>query len=120
LKPEDTHPPPDHPHDGKEEMKIVIALFATIVAADAFTSSVVRKSARVPSISASTEVTTGIPLKEKIAEELGLPCEEECGMDSYPNMPPSVHPGVVTGQALVDLLNDAKTRGEYICGMCIF
>jgi fructose-bisphosphate aldolase class II len=96
-------------------MKIVIALFATIVAADAFTSSV-RKSARVPSISASTEATTGIPLKEKIAEELGLPCEEECGMDSYPNMPPSVHPGVVTGQALVDLLNDAKTRGEYICG----
>jgi fructose-bisphosphate aldolase class II len=93
--------------------KIVIALFATIVAADAFTSGV-RNSARVPSISASTEATTGIPLKEKIADELSLPCDEECGMDNYPNMPPSVHPGVVTGQALVDLLNDAKTRGEYI------
>lgn len=92
-------------------VKIVIALFATIVAADAFTSGV-RNFARVPSICASTEATRGIPLKEKIAIELGLPCEEECGMDSYPNMPPSVHPGVVTGQALVDLLNDAKTRGK--------
>ena len=32
---------------------------------------------------------------------------------AYPNLPASVQPGVVTGQALMDLLNDAKTRG---CG----
>jgi len=53
-------------------------------------------------------------LNEKMAEELGTPCEDECAMDSYPNMPPSVHPGVVTGQAMVDLLNHAKENGYAI------
>jgi len=32
----------------------------------------------------------------------------------YPNLPPSVQPGVVTGQALMDLLDDAKNRGYAI------
>jgi hypothetical protein len=81
-------------------MKFVIAVFATIVmgsGADAFTAGV-RRSARVASVS----------VKDKIAGELDIPCEEECALESYPNM----HPGVVTGQALVDLLEDAKKRGE--------
>lgn len=85
-------------------MKFVIAVLATIVmgsGADAFTAGV-RMSARVASVS----------VNDKIAGELDIPCEEECALESYPNMPPSVHPGVVTGQALVDLLEDAKTRGE--------
>ena len=85
-------------------MKFVIAVLATIVmgsGADAFTAGV-RMSARVVSVS----------VNDKIAGELDIPCEEECALESYPNMPPSVHPGVVTGQALVDLLEDAKTRGE--------
>ena len=29
----------------------------------------------------------------------------------YPNLPASVHPGVLTGQAVLDLLDDAKRRG---------
>ena len=29
----------------------------------------------------------------------------------YPNLPPSVTPGVLTGQAVTDLLEDAKKRG---------
>ena len=33
---------------------------------------------------------------------------------AYPNLPPSVHPGVLTGQAVTDLLNDAKARGYAI------
>jgi hypothetical protein len=33
---------------------------------------------------------------------------------SYPNLPPSVKPGVVTGQALLDLLEDAKQKGYAI------
>jgi len=33
---------------------------------------------------------------------------------AYPNLPPSVKPGVLTGQAVVDLLNDAKKRGYAI------
>jgi fructose-bisphosphate aldolase class II len=88
-------------------MKFVIAVLSTIVlgsGADAFTAGV-RKSARVASVS----------IKDKIAGELDLPCEDACALESFPNMPPSVHPGVVTGQALVDLLEDAKTRGELSC-----
>ena len=45
------------------------------------------------------------------SDEMGLPCVADCALPKYPNMPPSVHPGVVTGQALVDLLNDAKEKG---------
>merc|ERR1719164_1308 len=48
------------------------------------------------------------------SEELGIPCEGECALPSYPKMPQSVHPGVVTGQALTDLLEDAKTKGYAI------
>lgn len=50
-----------------------------------------------------------------IADEMGLPCEEECALDNFPNMPASVHPGVNTGQAQLDLLNHAKENGEYFC-----
>ena len=86
-------------------MKFGFAIFATIVlssGADAFTSSVSR----------SSRVSTS-SLQEKISEELDIPCEDECALESFPNMPPSVHPGVVTGQAMVDLLDHAKENGEY-------
>merc|ERR1719329_74023 len=53
-------------------------------------------------------------LREKMSSELGTPCEEECSMDSYPNMPASVHPGVLTGQAQFDLLKHAKENGYAI------
>jgi len=46
-----------------------------------------------------------------VADELGLPCEDECSLQSYPNLPDSVHPGVLSGQAMMDLLEDAKKKG---------
>merc|ERR1719453_1308330 len=48
------------------------------------------------------------------AEDMGIPCEGECDLPSYPNLPPSVHPGVLTGQALLDLLEHAKENGYAI------
>jgi len=87
-------------------MKFSAALFASIVlgsGADAFTAGV-RRSARVSSVS----------LRETISEELGTPCEDDCAIDSFPNLPSSVHPGVVTGQAMIDLLNHAKENGYAI------
>merc|ERR1719160_1089358 len=45
---------------------------------------------------------------------MGLPCVGDCALQSYPNMPASVHPGVVTGQACIDLLNHAKENGYAI------
>jgi fructose-bisphosphate aldolase class II len=84
-------------------MKFGFALFATTVlgsGADAFTSNVQRSSR--------------VRLQEKIADELGLPCDDECSLKSFPNLPESVHPGVVTGQAMVDLLEHAKHNGYAI------
>ena len=46
------------------------------------------------------------------ADELGIPCEDECALESFPNLPPSVHPGVLSGQAQMDLLQHAKENGE--------
>jgi fructose-bisphosphate aldolase, class II len=47
-----------------------------------------------------------------IADEFGIPCEEECAIERYPNLPESVHPGVLSGKALLDLLNHAKENGK--------
>jgi len=44
------------------------------------------------------------------SEDLGIPCEGDCEA-VYSKLPASVKPGVVTGQALVDLLDYAKEEG---------
>lgn len=49
-----------------------------------------------------------------ISKELGIPCEEECALACFPNLPESVHPGVLSGQAQVDLLMHAKENGYAI------
>ena len=46
-----------------------------------------------------------------MADELGLPCTD---IPAFPNLPASVHPGVVSGQAMMDLLADAKEKGEVL------
>lgn len=43
--------------------------------------------------------------------ELGIPCEEECALEKFPKLPASIYPGVLSGQAQVDLLNHAKENG---------
>lgn len=65
-----------------------------------------------------------------ISDELDIPCAEDCAMDSYPNMPASVHPGVLSGQAMLDLLDHAKENGTLtsflrrmwmrVCGSVLF
>merc|ERR1719353_2743265 len=47
---------------------------------------------------------------ETFSEELGMNCEGDCEA-VYSKLPKSVKPGVVTGQALVDLLDYAKSEG---------
>jgi len=48
-----------------------------------------------------------------VADGLGIPSPGSA-MTTYPNLPKSVHPGVVTGKALEDLMNDAKEKGYAI------
>eukprot|EP00428_Durinskia_dybowskii_P028131 CAMPEP_0170248496 /NCGR_PEP_ID=MMETSP0116_2-20130129/24043_1 /TAXON_ID=400756 /ORGANISM="Durinskia baltica, Strain CSIRO CS-38" /LENGTH=435 /DNA_ID=CAMNT_0010499389 /DNA_START=139 /DNA_END=1446 /DNA_ORIENTATION=+ len=53
------------------------------------------------------------PLK-KMSDDVGIPCEDECALESFPNLPESVHPGVLSGQAMMDLLKHAKENGYAI------
>lgn len=53
-------------------------------------------------------------LRGAMSDELDIPCEDECAMTSYKNLPASVHPGVVTGQAMFDLLKHARENGYAI------
>jgi hypothetical protein len=49
-----------------------------------------------------------------VSDELGVPCIMDDVLESYPKLPLTVHPGVVTGEALTDLLEDAKAKGYAI------
>ena len=57
---------------------------------------------------------SGSALNGAMSDELSIPCDDECAMTSYKNLPASVHPGVVTGQAMMDLLNHARENGYAI------
>jgi len=64
-------------------------------------------------LSASSSTKTASKKREgSMVDELGIPCEDECLIQSYPNLPESVHPGVLSGQAMMDLLQDAKKKGK--------
>jgi len=49
-----------------------------------------------------------------VTDELGIPCEDDCALERYPSLPESVHPGVLSGKAMVDLLEHAKENGYAI------
>jgi len=57
----------------------------------------------------SAITTSRVDLRSaSVSEDMGIICENECAISSYPKLPASVHPGVVTGQALMDLLEYAR------------
>jgi fructose-bisphosphate aldolase class II len=78
-------------------MRVAVAAFL-IVGAGAFAPSTFR-----------TRQSVSV---KGIANDIGIPCEEECALECFPNMPASVHPGVLTGQAMMDLLQHAKDNGK--------
>lgn len=67
---------------------------------------------------AANAFTTATPTRSNLhqlsggaSKELDLPCEDECAIEKYPNLPASVHPGVLSGQAQLDLLQHARENG---------
>lgn len=74
----------------------------------AFSRSSSSSNVRAPATVKSSSLLKGM------SEELDIPCEDECAMTSYPDLPKSVHPGVLSGQAMVDLLNHAKENGTCV------
>ena len=81
----------------------------------AFTTTSTSPSSAAVSGRAFAPRSSKILSAAKISEELDLPCDDECALSSYPNMPESVHPGVNTGQSMIDLLNHAKANGTLPC-----
>ncbi len=49
-----------------------------------------------------------------MSSDIGIPCEDECALESFPNLPETVHPGVLSGKAMVDLLQHAKDNGKCV------
>ena len=83
------------------KLVVVVLAYALVVATQAF----------APAVRARRPAAIVAPLNN-IADEFGIPCTDECALESYPSLPKSVHPGVVTGQAMIDLLNHAKENGK--------
>jgi fructose-bisphosphate aldolase class II len=95
----------------KISASIVSSLIVGSITANAFAPTNVAPLAfhsKAPSSDAVTETA----LSMSMSEELGIPCEDDCALESYADLPDSVHPGVLSGQAQVDLLNHAKENGK--------
>ena len=96
-------------------MKIAASIFSAFIAGTITASAFVAPSSNAPVAftrnSQELAIRGKTGLSEKMSEELDIPCDDECAMTSYPNLPESVHPGVLSGQAMVDLLEHAKENG---------
>jgi hypothetical protein len=62
----------------------------------------------------SSDVVANTALRGGMSGDVGIPCEAECALEKYPNLPESIHPGVLSGQAMMDLLRHAKENGACV------
>jgi len=83
-------------------MKISVAFLVLAASVEAFAPA-----------TAGRHSTTSLPMNG-MSNDVGIPCEDECALESFPNLPESIHPGVLSGQAMMDLLNHAKENGYAI------
>ena len=96
---------------------IVSAFVAGTISANAFVAphqspSLAFQRATTSSSSTTIASTQNVNTQLKsMSDELDIPCEDDCAIESYPKLPASVHPGVNTGQAMIDLLQHAKENG---------
>lgn len=84
-------------------MKFSFAVFLASAASSAYVN------AFAPSASGRVSPIT---MKGGMSDDVGIPCEGECALESFPNLPASVHPGVLSGQPMMDLLQHAKDNGK--------
>jgi fructose-bisphosphate aldolase class II len=98
-------------------MKIASSILGSILLGTITASAFVTPTSNSPVAFHRSNVDytqSGSTLKGAMSDELNIPCDDECAMTSYKNLPASVHPGVVTGQAMMDLLNHARENGYAI------
>ena len=84
-------------------MKFSLAVFLVSAASSAYVK------AFAPSNNGPVSPFT---MKGGMSDDIGIPCEEECALEKFPNLPESIHPGVLSGQAMMDLLQHAKENGK--------
>ena len=98
-------------------MKISASIFSAFIAGTITASAFVAPRVQAPvAFTRSSDVTakaSSALSNGNMSDELDIPCDDECAVGSYANLPPSVHPGVVSGQAQVDLLEHAKANGTF-------
>jgi len=87
-----------------------ILTFLVIQQSDAFAPAF--RPARAVSFTTLGSTTTKQTTEGRLSTDLGIPCEAECALQKFPNLPDSVHPGVLSGKAMMDLLKHAKDHGE--------
>jgi hypothetical protein len=92
----------------KSTMKFSIAIFLASTASSTFAN------AFTPTTSAVGRTTGTSSALGGMSSDVGIPCTEECALTSFPNLPDSIHPGVLSGQAMMDLLQHAKDNGKEI------
>lgn len=95
-------------------MKIAASIFSAFIAGTISASAFVAPQTHALSRGGNVAPTS----LNSMSDELGIPCEDECANPSYTDLPASVHPGVLSGQAMVDLLDHAKANG--MCKILIF
>jgi hypothetical protein len=92
----------------KSTMKFSIAIFLASTASSTFANAFTpTTSAAGRTTGTSSALNTG-----GMSSDVGIPCTEECALASFPNLPDSIHPGVLSGQAMMDLLQHAKDNGK--------
>ena len=92
---------------------IVSAFVAGSITANAFVAPHKAQSVAFSKVAAVSQQQAASSALKSMSDELDLPCEDDCALECYPNLPESVHPGVNTGQAMLDLLQHAKDNGEF-------
>ena len=85
---------------------VTVFLVCSVTSSSAFVKSF------APTSNVGGDRATPAILKGTMSDEVGIPCEEECALESFPGLPESIHPGVLSGQAMMDLLQHAKDNGK--------
>lgn len=99
-------------------MKVSASIFSAFIAGSMSASAFVAPShapvafTRSSDVAAKAAATSAL---KSMSDELDIPCDDDCALDNYPSLPESVHPGVLSGQAMVDLLDHAKANGACAC-----
>ena len=94
-------------HQKKSTMKFSIAIFLASTASSTFANAFTPTSHAVGRTTGTSSALNG-----GMSNDVGIPCTEECALESFPNLPDSIHPGVLSGQAMMDLLQHAKDNGK--------